>query len=163
MDSWAVAEYLEASFPDTAPLFPHGSKPLARIVWKLAMADISYKLFPILLPKLTDFLDPNGGEYFRRTREEVYGPYSHDICNDHEYIASCWKQVEQPASVLAQALEDNQGGPFFLGEQRSYADIELVSILEWYRLVHTELYDGMVERHPCFKTLYEACADILHQ
>lgn len=162
MDSFAIAEYLERMFPDKPLLFPLNSAPLARLVQSHFMYHITIPMLPIIMPKQIDFLDEKGGIYFKRTREERFGmAISHDIYKDEKRLDKIWTEIENGIKIVGQMLRDNPQGPFFLGTERSYADLEVAAILEWFRVIDLELFERILEIEPAFKGLYKACRDCI--
>jgi glutathione S-transferase len=105
-------------------------------------------------------LDDRGAEYFKRTREAKFGPLD-AIWEDKERQAEIMEKVPGLVRKLVSVLEPYaHEGPFALGKDRSYADILLVSRLEYIRLCNKELYDSILLKEPALKRLYESCSDI---
>ena len=161
MDSFDIAEYLEKTFPDAPSLFPSKSAALARLMESYCVPHLRTPLYPLILPKQVDFLDERGGEYFMRTREERLGPISHDVYKDKERIDKIWEQMSDGTGVLGQMLKDNPGGPYLLGADRSYADLELSATLEWLRVINVDVFERILSIQPAFRDLYDACKELL--
>jgi glutathione S-transferase len=160
MDSLKIALYLDEQFPDTPKLLPDGILPLYRFFQTYTSKHVSGPVFPLLLPRVIDFLDDRGSEYFKRTREATFGPISESINQDKAKVDACWKDATDGLKMLNQMLDDNPGGPFILGKQRSYPDLHILSILEWWKQSGEEFYERAVSIAPNLKTLYDACSDI---
>lgn len=160
MDSFAIAEYLEQKYPDKPSLFPHNSKPFARVLLEYVKASFHLPTFPLILPKIVDNLDPRGAEYFKRTRTELYGPVSHDIQNDTKRTDEMWANAAKGIKALAAMLQDNPEGPFFLGKERSYVDIVFFSRLHFYKVVYSDMLRKVYEIEPSIETFYDACRDL---
>jgi glutathione S-transferase len=162
MDSWKVAEYLETQYPDTPTLFPGTSKPLARLIYPFFMTQIASPVFPLLLPKVVDFLDDRGAAYFKETREESFGePISHDIYKDTERVEKIWKSVDRNLKLMEITLTDVEG-PYMLGHERSYADLLVASVMGWYKVVSPDMYDRMVAVAPALGRLHDKCMELLN-
>ena len=163
MDSFAIAKYLENTFADAPLLFPNKSvAPLAMLLQTYFQTQIQLPLFPLVLPVQIDFLDEEGGKYFRRTREERFGyTITHDIYNDKERIDKIWEEVSKATKVVGNMLRENQGGPYLAGHDRTYADLVIMSFLEWFRVVVPDIFERTLDLEPEFKDLYEACKELL--
>lgn len=160
MDSLKIALYLDETFPDTPRLIPEGMLPLYRGFQTYTSTCITAHIFPLLLPRVIDFLDDRGSEYFRRTREEVWGPISESINQDKATVDECWEKATPALKVVNQMLADNPGGPYMLGEQRTYFDMHIVSFLEWWKQSGEEFYERATKIAPNLAVLYDACSDI---
>lgn len=161
MDSWSIAEYLEDSFPEGPPLFPYHSKPLARAANTLLIPRSARPVFKFLLPRIIDYLDEKGAEYFRRTREQEFGPILYESAPDEAAIEAMWKAAAPVLQRVGAMLEDNPEGPYFLGETRSYADLCIVALLHTYKVVYNEAYHRIVSISPPLGRLYDACSELL--
>lgn len=160
MDSLKIALYLDETFPNTPRLIPEGTLPLYRAFQTYVTTAISGPIFPLLLPRVIDFLDDRGSEYFKRTREEVWGPISESINQDKGKVDECWSKAEPALKLVNQMLADNPGGPFIMGKERTYPDMHLVSVLEWWKQSGDEFYQKAIKIAPNLGTLYDACSDI---
>lgn len=160
MDSLKIAIYLDEQFPETPRLIPEGTLPFYRAFQQYTTSALALPIFPLLLPRVIAFLDDRGSEYFKRTREEVFGPISESINQDQAKVDDCWNKAAAGLKLVNQMLQDNPDGPYILGTQRSYADIHLLSILEWWKQSGQEIYDRAVSIAPNLGKLYDASADL---
>lgn len=160
MDSLKIALYLDETFPNTPRLIPEGTLPFYRAFQTYATTALSGPIFPLLLPRVIAFLDDRGSEYFKRTREEVWGPISESINQDKAKVDECWSKATPGLKLVNQMLDDVPGGPFIMGKERTYADMHLVSILEWWKQSGDEFYERAIKIAPNLATLYDACSDI---
>ena len=158
MGSMKIAKYLETTYPDSDSLFPHLSLPLAELLEDL-LHQISLTVYPIMFPGCVKLLDERGAEYFRRTREARLGPLE-AIWQDKEKQDKIRSDTPVLLRKVAKLLEIYEG-PFVLGKERCYADILLVTRLEYMRLCNEDFYHFVLSTEPVLKQLYEACADIL--
>lgn len=161
MDSWDIAEYIEDNVTDGLSLFPEHSRPLARATYSLFWLRVARPVFPLLLPRVIDYLDDKGAEYFRRTREQAFGPISHDIYKDSARVEKMWTEARPGLQQVDAMLKDNTDGPYLLGNTRSYADLCIVAILEWFKIIYPDSYDRMVSEAPALGKLYDACEELL--
>ena len=159
----ACAQYLEANFPGTPPLFPNpDSVAFSRLVQYHLMSSIRAPIFPYLLPRIVGMLDDRGSEYFRRTREKAFGfEISESIHDDKEKLAEAWNKAKPGLKLVNDMLQDNREGPFFGGKVRSYPDLILLSFLKWWKRCGDDIYGKVIEIAPEFDKVWEACQDIL--
>ena len=159
MDSWKIIDYLEATFPDTPTVFAEHSKPFARsISLYLGKADLWGKTFPLLLPKVVEYLDDRGAEYFKRTREELFDTkIDNEIYKDTAQISSIWGTVQRPLKMFGTMLSDNPDGPFLLGKQYSYADLIVFGRFEWWAVINPDMLQQAISIEPAIKPWYEEC------
>lgn len=160
MDSLKIAIYLDETYPDTPRLLPEGQLPLYRALQAYTATAVTAHVFPLLLPRVIDFLDPRGSEYFKRTREEVWGPISESINQDQAKVDECWSKATAGLKLINQMLEDNKGGPFVMGAQRTYSDLHLLSVIEWWKQSGDDIYSRGISIAPNLQKLYDACRDI---
>ena len=157
IDSFAIAEYLEEAYPSAKPLFHGNSKPLARAVLSLCtMTSALYGAMPLLMPKIIDQLDDEGGKYFKRTREAVWGTINHGIYNDGKRIEGIWKGLS-PTLVTLEAMVTDVDGPFLLGADLTYADIVLYSRLSFWEVINKPMLDRAWKIAPKLEPWYDAC------
>src|SRR5262245_34545167 len=72
-DSWAIAPYLESTYPDRPSLFGgSNAKPLTRFYSCFADSLVS-RIFPFVALDILNHLDDKDRSYFRKSREERIG------------------------------------------------------------------------------------------
>ncbi|RAK78719.1 putative glutathione S-transferase [Aspergillus fijiensis CBS 313.89] len=171
MDSLAIATHLEEAFPNTPSLFPSGdaSYALALAVSKL-MGAVWINAVPLVVPRVADFLDARGREYFIKTRSAQFGkPLSKVRPRDAREVERLIDAMKRDMAVIVMMLrgrrgnkenDDNNdgGGPFFEGKTPGYADFLVVAVLAWFQRGDSTVWaemlavgDGEV------KALWEAC------
>jgi len=137
-DSFAIAEYLEKTYPDTPSVFPDNTVGIQKTFEPAFLQNIS-SLWPFIIPAVYDKVNPVSKEYFRRTREILFGKKLEEILptgNDRtEGWASFKKGMDTIHSYLI--LTDNKG-PYMLGDKISWSDLVLFSFLYWMKLIWGE-------------------------
>jgi glutathione S-transferase len=129
-DSTAIADYLEAQYPDQPSLFD-SSRGRALTVFFQNWTDF------IVLPSLMRFvaLDivahcrPEDGEYFRRTREERLGSTLEAFVGDREAGLPSFR------TSLAPLRRTVQRQNFLAGDAPAYADYVVFGGFQWARTI----------------------------
>lgn len=74
VDSWAIAEYLEATYPDHPSLFNGtAGKALTRFVNDWTATAPHPAIARLVLPEIHATLHPKDQDYFKTTREAFFG------------------------------------------------------------------------------------------
>jgi glutathione S-transferase len=159
-DSWAIAEYLEDTYPDKPSLFGgEGGRGMARLLnnW----SDVSVgQIAPFIIADIHDQLDAGDQEYFRRTRERNMGkPLEEVVAGREQRLDNLHKWLHPLRMTL-------RTQPFIGGAKPNYADYIVFGPFQWARvtspfellkpddLVHAwrermlDLFDGMARRAP---------------
>jgi len=159
-DSWAIAEYLEDTYPDKPSLFGgEGGRGMARLLnnW----SDVSVgQIAPFIIADIHDQLDAGDQEYFRRTRERNMGKPLEDVVAGREHRLDNLHKWLHPLRMTLRTQ------PFIGGAKPNYADYIVFGPFQWARvtspfellkpddLVHAwrermlDLFDGMARRAP---------------
>jgi glutathione S-transferase len=160
-DSWRIAEYLEAQYPDRASLFGGAvGHALARFVnsW------IDRQLIPVAVPlfmiDVVARVEPADASHLRAQIERAFGKTLEELAAGRDLKITALRNLWAPirASLRAQ--------PFLSGAAPAYADYALFSVFQWARLVSDfeplqpedaiaawrermlDLFDGLARAHP---------------
>ncbi|QRV93135.1 glutathione S-transferase [Ceratobasidium sp. AG-Ba] len=135
VESFNIATYLDSKYP--APEYPAVFLPGTHVLQNIATGHISrtglMPLAPIVLPYAatrSDFLDERGMEYFIRTRSAIFGA---ELPRLLDQAPENWKVAKIQWDKLNEAFDFNQGGPFVMGHQISFADFAFGGILHMVR------------------------------
>ena len=140
-ESARIARYLDATYPDAGPRLLSRE---ADALYAAFEAAFRTQVFPhrqaLAVPLACLQLSPRSAEYFRCTREEMAGARLEDLAPPgSEKRKGHWAGLEKAFTVVAQWLDAGEDGrPFFMGEQISYADITVASFLIWFRILFGE-------------------------
>ncbi|KAF8208742.1 glutathione S-transferase [Mycena galopus ATCC 62051] len=132
-DSARIADYLDATYPDTPELIPAGTHVLQR-AFRVACDNATEPLWQYIIPAVAKILRPKSEEYYVRTREEDYGQKLTDVWPASEAHAKTWKEVEEGFfGKVDRWLNEpmNQGKPFVMGDVVSFADFTIAGKLQW--------------------------------
>jgi glutathione S-transferase len=115
-DSWAIACYLEDTYPDRPSLFGGEiGKAEARFFNEWAMS-FSGPVMKMIIRDIFDHIDPADKPYFRETREARFGATLEELGEKREEARPAFEAAAAPLrAVLAEQ-------PFFCGEAPAYAD-----------------------------------------
>lgn len=129
-DSWAIANYLEDTYPDKPSLFG-GDGGRANAKFMNAWSDINLiaGIFPLIAVDITQQLDAEDRDYFRSSREARIGKTL------EEFVANRDKAVEQFRKGLDPMRIMLRTQPFIGGNAPNYADYIVFGPLLWARAV----------------------------
>ena len=128
-DSYDIALYLEATYPDAPSLFGgDGGKALTRVVEAYVQNEIQSPLRFIILKDIHDGLDSVDQDYFRRSREERMGRTLEDVEAGHAAALAAYPARLEPIRQLLNLQ------PFLGGQDPLFADYILFGALQWARV-----------------------------
>lgn len=125
-DSWMIAEYLDAAYPDRPKLFPGASAPLTSFVRYWTQTRLSLPLMRVMLMDIYETIDANDRAYFRASREQRFGKRLEEVMAPEEGQASF-------NAELAPARETLKDNLFLHGAQPAFADYCLFGIFMFAR------------------------------
>ncbi len=129
-DSWAIADYLEATYPETPSLFggPSG-RALSRFHANWVDAVMSPFLFKMVVVDIFRHVDPKDRDYFRKSREERFGKPLEDVVVDRDKDVVAFREALAPLRLTLRAQ------PFLGGERPLYADYVVLGGFQWCRCI----------------------------
>ena len=128
-DSQAIAEYLDAQYPDEAALFgDEASRGLTRFVKHWAEEVLHPAIVPVVLPDIFKLLDPKDQRYFRQSREARLGCTIEALAARREAAMAAFHAVLPPLRGTLRAQK------FLAGATPCYADHIVFGALQWARL-----------------------------
>ncbi|TFY71088.1 hypothetical protein EVG20_g1915 [Dentipellis fragilis] len=130
-ESFSIAEYLDATYPDTLQLIPKGTKAL-QIMFRDVFEE---KVFRMMLETqalgIVALLSPESSVYWREKVGAAFGKKLEDLLPDDHAKEERWNQALQGLSILDKWANQNESGPFIMGESPSFADVVLAAHLIW--------------------------------
>lgn len=125
-DSWAIAEYLEAKYPDAPKLFANDdAKAKAEAFHQWASTALSKHIPGILILDLYNVIADQDKEYFRTSREERIGTTLEEFAATPEkHIKGLQAELSVVRTVLATQL-------YLGGDKPDYSDICLLGTFLW--------------------------------
>jgi glutathione S-transferase len=129
-DSWAIARYLEASYPERPSLFGGaGGEAVTRFVQNWCAAVLHAGLVGMIVLDIFEHLLPEDRVYFRSSREQRFGRALEEVQAGREARLEGFRNSLQP---LRMTLKDT---PFLGGAQPLYADYLVFGALQWARVI----------------------------
>lgn len=131
-DSWAIADYLDQTYPDR-PLFASASeRSLAEFFDNWFLLDVMRRMFGLYVLDIHDQARPEDQDYFRRSREGfLNGAPLETIVSDRESRVPALREALAP---LRMALSSR---PWIGGAQPGYADYIALGGFLWAASVAT--------------------------
>ncbi|MBR0718998.1 glutathione S-transferase family protein [Bradyrhizobium liaoningense] len=130
VDSWAIANHLEDTYPDRPSLFGgEGGRAMARMLnWWGDLAIVG-GIFPLIIADIPKNLAAVDAEYFRRTREARFNrPLEEIMASRDTGVVAFRKSLD----VLRFTLKTQ---PCLGGAQPNYADYIVFGGFQWARVV----------------------------
>ncbi|KAF5358752.1 hypothetical protein D9758_008594 [Tetrapyrgos nigripes] len=132
-ESFAIAEYLDKTYPDTPQLIPPGTRALQKAFVATFWDSKVPSEDQFVIPKTTWILNPSSEEYFRRTRLVWYKMTMEEMYPEGAKKESEWRKLETELGQMAKVLKD---GIFVMGDQISFADLALAGNVNWFRILY---------------------------
>ncbi len=163
-DSWAIAQYLETTYPDRPSLFGGGSGlALTNAFQNWVLCEVYAKIAPLVVHDILSHLDEGDRAYFRESREKRFGKTLEDVQAGREDRLEPFRKSLHPARMTLRSQ------PFIGGEAPLYADYVLFAALMWPRVISPlkllqpddpvydwferclDLYDGLARTTPAYE------------
>jgi len=129
VDSWAIANYLEDTYPDRPSLFGgEGGRAMARMINAFGDIAIVGGIFPLIVADIPKNLGEVDANYFRKSREARFGKPLEDVqANRDTAIVAFRKSLE----IMRQTFKTQ---PFIGGKTPNYADYIVFGGFQWARV-----------------------------
>jgi glutathione S-transferase len=134
-DSWAIANYLEATYPDRPSLFGEGEGRDAGWCYALALQGwiqtaVMFPALKVIVLDIYDCIQPEDRGHFLETREKRFGMTLEAFTAGalDEKIATVRKALEPVRAVARER-------PFLSGAAPYYADYVVAGFFFWWRAV----------------------------
>jgi glutathione S-transferase len=129
-ESWDIAIFLDATYPDRPPLMgTPAERAAARFVNSWCDLTLHPALRPLLLLEVYKLAAEKDQGYFRETREKLVGVPLEELCADQVPALQAVAKIIAPVESTLSACR------FLGGEQANYADYVLFGSLQWARTV----------------------------
>ncbi len=129
-DSFAIAEYLEDTYPDRPSLFGGaGGRAMSRFIESWTQNMLHSFLGQALLMDIHDRLAPEDQAHFRKTREARFGKTLEDVpVGRQDKLADFRTRLEPLRITLSRQ-------PFLGGEAPLFADYIVFGAFQWARVI----------------------------
>ena len=95
-DSWAIARYLDDTYPEAPPLFPDaGTRAAAQFMNAWADATLNRAILPLAVQDVHAVLHEKDKAYFRESRESRFGRSLEEVADDSEERLNAFRAALQ--------------------------------------------------------------------
>ncbi|MBX9650798.1 MAG: glutathione S-transferase family protein [Xanthobacteraceae bacterium] len=130
VDSWAIANYLEDSYPDCPSLFGgEGGRAMARMLNWWGDLNVVGGIFPLIIADIPLNLKPVDAAYFRKSREARFGKPLEDIMAGRDEAVEGFRKSLDPLRLTLKTQN------FLGGATPNYADYIVFGPFQWARVV----------------------------
>lgn len=129
-DSWAIADYLETTYPNRASLFggPSG-KALARFHANWSDGFMQLGMLKLVVLDIWKHVDPKDRDYFRKSREERFGKTLEEVVADRDKSVATFREGLLPLRLTLRTQK------FLGGDAPLYADYAIFGGFQWCRCI----------------------------
>lgn len=151
-DSFAIAEYLDETYPDHPSLFKgEGGKSVSRFIEAWSQMTIHPFAGSVALMDIHDMLAPLDQTYFRESREKVFGKKLEEVPVGREQRRDDFMKKLRPLTTMLGKQ------PFFGGKGPLFADYIVFGAFQWLRV--TTEFAVLPEGDPVTEW-FERCLDL---
>jgi glutathione S-transferase len=142
-DSWAIAEYLEATYPDRPSLFGGAAgKALSLFHMNWANGFLHLAMMKFVVLDIWKHADPKDQAYFRESREKRLGKTLEAAVANRDSEIAGFRDSLMPLRLTLRAQ------PFLGGAQPLYADYAIFGAFQWCRCISD--YKLLAEDDPIY-------------
>lgn len=129
-DSWAIANYLEDTYPDLPSLFGgEGGRAMGRMLNWWGDTVVIGGIFPMVVKDIYDHLRPADQPYFRKTREARLGKTLEEAGVNRDAMVEGFRNTLNPMRLTLKTQ------PFIGGASPNYADYIVFGPFQWARAI----------------------------
>lgn len=129
-DSWAIANYLEGTYPDRPSLFGgEGGRAMGRMLNWWGDTAVVGGIFPMIVKDIYDHLRPADQPYFRKTREARLGKTLEEAGTNRDTAVEAFRQTLNPMRLTLKTQ------PYLGGTSPNYADYIVFGPFQWARAI----------------------------
>ncbi|MEP9377302.1 glutathione S-transferase family protein [Aquabacter sp. CN5-332] len=129
-DSWRIAEYLEAHYPERPSLFGgEMGRAMSRFINGWADTTVMPAIARIIVLDIHDRVHEKDRDYFRASREKRFGMALEEVVADRE------KRLADLCQALTPLRHMLQHQPFICGDAPAYADYCAFGMFMWIRCI----------------------------
>ncbi|KAG6836626.1 hypothetical protein H0H93_005969 [Arthromyces matolae] len=133
-DSAVIAEYLDATYPDTPKLMPLGTDEFFQQEFLIRSRIMMRNIVQFTFPATERMLSPSSQRYYKTA---ISGSRSPCGIITRESLPTEWEKVQADFNAFAVWLYEHEAvqkdGPYILGEKVSFLDFVLGGHLFWVR------------------------------
>ncbi|TXJ10201.1 MAG: glutathione S-transferase family protein [Afipia sp.] len=127
-DSWAIANYLEDTYPDRPSLFGgEGGRAMGRMLNWWGDTVVLMGVFPMIASDIHGHLRPVDQAYFRKTREARLGKTLEEAAASRDTAVEGFRNALTPMRLTLKTQ------PYLGGASPNYADYIMFGTFQWAR------------------------------
>ena len=129
-DSWAIASYLEDTYPERPSLFGgEGGRAMGRMINWWGDVAVVGGMFPLIVADIPGHLKPEDAVYFRRTREARLGKSLEQALAGRDQSVEGFRRALDPMRLTLKTQA------YLGGAAPNYADYIVFGAFQWARVV----------------------------
>jgi glutathione S-transferase len=129
-DSWAIATYLEDTYPDRPSLFGgEGGRAMARMINWWSDTVVIAGMFPMIVADIYGHLAPADQAYFRQSREARFKKTLEEISSTRDRDVVAFRKSLDPVRLTLKSQ------PYLGGAAPNYADYIVFGPFQWARAI----------------------------
>ena len=128
-DSWTIADYLDATYPERPLLASKRERALAKFIGNWTDTVLHPGVARLIMVDVFEHLDEKDKPYFRQSREQRFGMTLEAFCADRDSKLAAFRQSLTPLRATLQAQ------PYLGGEAADYADYIVFGGFQWARCI----------------------------
>jgi glutathione S-transferase len=129
-DSWAIANYLEDTYPDRPSLFGgDGGRAMGRMLNWWGDVTVIGGVFPLIVADIPGHLKPVDAAYFRTSREARFGKPLEEVAAGRDKSAEDFRRALDPMRLTLKTQA------YLGGDAPNYADYIVFGAFQWARVV----------------------------
>jgi glutathione S-transferase len=163
-DSWAIANYLEDTYPDRPSLFGgEGGRAMGRMLNWWGDVTVIGGISPLIIADIPAHLAPVDVAYFRKTREARFGKPLEEVAATRDRAVEGFRKSLDPLRLTLRTQA------YLGGDKPNYADYIVFGGFQWARVVSPfkllvesdpvyawrerllDAFDGMARKSPGFE------------
>ena len=129
-DSWAIANYLEDTYPDRPSLFGgEGGRAMGRMLNWWGDTVVVAGMFPFIVADIHGHLRPVDQAYFRESREARFKKSLEEVASNRDAGVDTFRKSLDPMRLTLKTQ------PFLGGAAPNYADYIVFGPFQWARAI----------------------------
>jgi glutathione S-transferase len=142
-DSWAIANYLEDTYPDRPSLFGgEGGRAMGRMLNWWGDVTVVGGISPLIIADIPAHLAPVDVAYFRKTREARFGKPLEEVVATRDHAVEGFRKSLDPLRLTLRTQA------YLGGDRPNYADYIVFGGFQWARVVSP--FKLLVESDPVY-------------
>jgi len=141
-DSFAIAQYLDAAYPDTPRVFPPGSETLQRVWYDRFNSDILVPTIALPWTRTIDVISEDAKPYICQLVERAFGKSVEEVTPQGDRLEGILVTMENEYGKLAGYIKLGKGkgkdgvdAIHVGGEKPIFVDLQILAHLIWMRTV----------------------------